>query len=153
MSISDTIGTYIVVPGSLTNWSLVTDSSFYTVNINSVITIRDSLDFGFYPDVLATAIVPNLIGDLPRCDTQINYWCNIVNDGTTIPSGIVHLLLDDSVDFVSSVVPTDSIIGKNIYWHFDSLLFFNQENFNVKVTMPSSLSVSDSILSIFSVYE
>ncbi|MBI2280953.1 MAG: T9SS type A sorting domain-containing protein [Bacteroidetes bacterium] len=146
-------GTYTVnyIPNSL--WGLTTDSSSYTKTLTGANPIADSLDFGFYPNTITTIIEPELTGGFPRCNTIINYWVNIRNEGTTLPDGIVHIQLDDSVSYVSSINPPDSIVGQNIYWHFDSLFFFSEEMINLQVQMPPFTSMGDTLISILNVYE
>lgn len=133
-------------------WNLTTDSSSYNLNFGTTLNY-DSLNFGFYPDTIQTTIESELTGAFPRCNDTVNYWLNIRNKGTTTPNGIVHLQLDDSISYVSSVIAPDSIIGQNIYWHFDSLFFYAEENFNLQAQMPPFTSMGDTLISILTVHE
>jgi len=146
-------GTYTLNYVSDTLWNLTTDSISYTKTLTSVTPVIDSLDFGFYPDTFLTSIQPDLIGGFPRCNTAINYWVNIQNQGTTIPSGIIHLQLDDSITYISSAITPDSINGQNIYWHYDSLFFFDSEMINIQVFMPPFTSIGDTLSSYLTVHE
>ena len=120
----------------------------------SVLTpIQDSLDFGFYPDTILTSLVADLTGAFPRCNDTINYWASVNNEGTTLPSGTIHLQLDDSVTYISAVTPPDSIIGQHIYWHYDSLFFFSSEMINIHVQMPDFMSMGDTLISYLTVNE
>jgi type IX secretion system substrate protein/VCBS repeat protein len=134
-------------------WGLTTDSSSYTRTPTVLTPSIDSLNFGFYPDTIITIINPSLTGGFPRCNTNVNYWINIQNQGTTIPSGFIHLQLDDSITYVSATIPPDSINGQNIYWHYDSLFFFSSEMINLQVQMPTFTSMGDLLTSILTVHE
>ena len=134
-------------------WSLTTDSLAYTVTLSGANPIADSLDFGFYPNTITNIIKSELTGAFPRCNDTINYWANIRNEGTTTPNGILHLQLDDSISFISSVIAPDSIVGQHIYWHFDSLFFYAEEMINLQVQMPPFTSMGDTLTSILNVYE
>ncbi|MBX2958769.1 MAG: T9SS type A sorting domain-containing protein [Flavobacteriales bacterium] len=146
-------GIYTVnfIPNSL--WYLTTDSSSYTKTLTNSYPVADSLNFGFYPNTIQTTIESELTGAFPRCNDTINYWVNIRNEGTTTPNGILHLQLDDSISFVSSVIAPDSIVGQHIYWHFDSLFFYAEEMINLQVQMPPFTSMGDTLTSILNVYE
>jgi len=147
-------GTYTVgynLPDTF--WTLTTDSSTYTSAVSSTDPVADSLNFGFYPNTILTDIKPTLTGSFPRCDRTINYWQTVRNQGTTYPVGIIHLKLDTSISYISAAVVPDSIIGQNVYWHYDSLFFFSEENFNVQVQMPSFTSIGDTLTSILTVHE
>ena len=152
-SFSTSPGNYTVTYGIDSLWNLTTDSIAYTRTLNGANSVADSLDFGFYPDTIFTIINPNLTGAFPSCNDTINYWINIHNQGTSIPSGIIHLQLDDSISYISSIIPPDSINGQNIYWHYDNLFFFSSEMINIQVLMPPFNSMGDLLLSILTVHE
>ncbi len=146
-------GTYVVNFTSQSLWSLTTDSTTYTKTLTGVNPVIDSLNFGFYPDTILTIINPDLVGGFPRCNQIINYWGSIHNKGTTIPSGIIHLQLDDSINYISSVNTPDSINGQNIYWHYDSLFFYSDTLINIQVQLPPFTSMGDTLTSLLSVFE
>jgi uncharacterized repeat protein (TIGR01451 family) len=147
LNYTDTPGTYVIQPQFLNNWSIISDSLSYTFNIDSTFQSLDSLDFGLYPDTLVTILHSELTGGFPRCNTITNYWININNEGTTIPSGVIQLQLDDSISYVSSVIAPDSIIGQGLFWHYDSLRFFSQKYLIIKVQMPPFTSIGDTLTS------
>lgn len=143
----DTIGTYIVAPEALDHWIIVSDSLSYTINVDSGFTFIDSLDFGFYPDTLFDQVSTELVGAFPRCNNLINYWINIKNTGTTVPSGLIHLELDDAITYFDAAITPDSIIGQNIYWHYDSLFYFDSDLIALQVEMPPADDIGDTLLS------
>lgn len=134
-------------------WNLTSDSSNYTALLSGTKPIVDSLNFGFYPDTIMTVIEPILTGGFPRCNTIINYWISALNEGTTIPSGIIHLQLADSLVFVNTSVTPDSVVGQDIYWSFDSLYFNTTENINVQVQMPPFTNIGNTLKSYLNVLE
>lgn len=142
-----TLDTFEISTMNMDYWSLTTDSSSYHLIVDSSFTSIDSLNFGYYPDTLFYDSNTEVVGGFPRCNTVANYWVYLANMGTLMPSGIVHVILDDSLNYVSSVITPDSINGQNIYFSFDSLFFFASELFTLEVEMPSALSIGDSLIS------
>ena len=151
INFSDTPAVYQILPQIPNYWSLVTDSSYYTINIDSSYTYRDSLDFGFYPDTIVNNIKAEIIGSFPRCNDTLNYWLDVKNYGTTLPSGTIHLQLDDSIGYVGSAISPDSINGQNLYWYYDSLFYFSHKQINLQVLMPNFNSIGTSLTSYLNV--
>jgi uncharacterized repeat protein (TIGR01451 family) len=86
-----------------------------------------------------------LIGSLPRCNDTIIYRIDIQNTGTVIASGSVHLEIDDSLYYVSADILPDSIVGRNLYWHYEDLFFSDHELINVRIGTPDG--VEDTVTS------
>lgn len=140
--------TYLVAPEDLDYWIVTSDSLNYTVIVDDTFTGKDSLDFGIYPDTLVDRLNADLTGGFPRCNSIVAYWINIQNTGSTIPSGIIHLELHDSLTYVSSEIVPDSIIDQHVYWSYDSLAYFESNNFLVSVEMPDFLSMGITLTSV-----
>lgn len=154
LDLTDMPGSYTIHPETLVGWSLTTDSMSYTVIIDSSdVLTYDSLYFGFYPDSVFTILEPELTGGFPRCNSGVNYWIDVENQGTSLPSGIIKFELDESITYLSSFIEPDSIIEQNIYWHFDSLLCFSSKIFSVQVQMPNFNSMGETLNSVISVFE
>lgn len=151
MMFSDTMGTYLIQPENIPYWSIVTDSLTYTITLDSSNSFVDSVNFGIYPDTLIDAISPNLVSAFPTCNQQINYYLHFSNQGTTIPSGFVKLTLDNDIIFLSSAIPVDSITGQDIYWSFDSLMYFDSEMITIQVQMPDFTFMGDTLTSYLEV--
>lgn len=149
---TDTIGTYVLTPSLNNNWHITSDSSSYHFTISANTQQLDSLNFGIYPNVLDDSLYLDIVSGIMSCNSLTSIWVNIHNLGTTTPNGIVHLVLDDSLDYVSSDVLPDSIIGQNLYWSFDSLFYFDNSLFTVAVTAPDFNSMFDTIVNTASVY-
>lgn len=145
---SDTSGLYLINAPDLEFWSLVTDSISYTVLIDTTYLLMDSLDFGFFPDSIADNVKIDFSGGFPRCNNLVNYWIDIKNFGTTTPFGIAELQLDNLLSYSSSSITPDSIIGQNIYWHFDSIGYFENIQFQVIVEMPDFTQAGNDIFSL-----
>lgn len=129
-------------------WNFTTDSSLYHILVDSSFTYVDSLDFGLYPDTLVDSIQSNITAAFPSCGDSINYHLTTYNIGTTKPSGIISLELDDSITFVNAVPSPDSIVGSIYYWSFDSLYYFSQQEIILDLVLPGSNSEFDTITSI-----
>lgn len=152
--LTDNPGIYTIHPESLAGWSLTTDSTSFTIAVDTLdILTYDSLYFGFYPDSVFTVLKPELTGGFPRCNSLVNYWIDIENQGTSIPSGMIQLEIDEDISYVSSIIEPDSISGQSIFWHFDSLTCYNSEILTVQVEMPDFNSIGDTLTSVLSVVE
>lgn len=145
---SDVEGDYLIYPQPIPYWSLTTDSTEFHIHIDSNFTVLDSLDFGFYPDTVLHELSLGLIGGFPRCNQVVNYWVNISNTGTTLPSGIIKLQLDSLIEFVDADLMPDSISGQNVYWNYDSLIYFEHKQIKLQVQMPTFLFMGDTMASI-----
>ena len=144
MNFSDTAnGYYTIFPEAFAGWGITTDSLSYTFLIDSNFIYIDSLDFGMAPLSVFDSIQVDMTIGQTTCDQESNLWIGIDNLGTTFPSGIVHLILDDSVTFVNSNPLPDSIVGQSVYWSYDSLFYFGSESITVNTLMPSFLSMGD----------
>jgi|GEM_PF-2588054 len=142
-------GVYEIHPFWEDQWSVSSDSLFYTIVVDADYEPRDSLDFGLYPDTLIYKVDIEFNGGYPRCNDTINYWLNFQNSGTTIASGLVHLTLDDSLYYVSADVLPDSIVGQHVYWNYEDLFYFADELITVQVGTPDGLA--DTVLSTLTV--
>jgi hypothetical protein len=143
-------GTYTISPDLPFGWGISTPDLEYTFDLDGVDPI-EGLDFGIYPTEIIDSIAVNLVGSYPRCNDTIPYWISIANLGTTHPGGIVSLTLDDSISFVSSAIPTDSIVEQTIYWSYDSIAWYDDHLIALNVAMPDYLSEGDAVTSFLSV--
>lgn len=132
-------GVYEIYPSSFEHWGISSDSAFYTIVVDDFYEQRDSLDFGFYPDSIFHELNASLIGGYPRCNDTILYSIDIQNTGTTIPSGKVHLEIDDSLTYITANILPDSIVGQNMYWHYDDLFFGEHTAILVEVATPDGI--------------
>lgn len=128
------------------NWKLTSDSTEYHRYVTEKNPVHENLDFGFYQNESKTVLTPSFRGARARCNSKVMYWIRAINDGTTLPSGIIELELDDSLEFISCQVAPDSIVDQKIYWHFDKLFFRDKFKLNVIVQMPS-INLTDNDLS------
>lgn len=151
MNFSDVDGYYVIKPDSIPFWSVVTDSTSYLIEVDTNFIAVDSLDFGIYPDTLINSLSLNLVGGFPRCNETVNYWASWSNVGTTTPSGIVEVILDGQIGFVSSLITPDSIVGQHVFWNFDSLFYFMSELINFQVHMPPFSAMGDTLTSILKI--
>lgn len=150
---------FAVLPGTYTVennlssifWTLTSDSITYTCQLDSSISVIDSLDFGFIPDSIMADASCDITGGFPRCNSIVNYWLNVSNTGSSLLNGVIHLSLDDSLTFISSNFTPDSVVNNNIYWSFDTLQYFSSQSINVKTLMPDWQSINDSITSYLNI--
>lgn len=152
MKLHDTLGYYTLGPGNINHWQLVTDSATYTVKVDTVLNKYAGLDFGYVPTVPIDEISIQTTPGYPRCDTTSNYWISLYNIGSKISSGYVHLKLDDSLTLTQATFPLDSVNGNSIYWSFDTLNYFSQYKYKLRVKMPDYHSIGDTLTSTVQVY-
>ena len=145
-------GAYNITYSIDTNWALSTDSSSYFVNLTATQPKEDSLDFGFYPKTIFTKIIPSIVTNNQRCGFNSEMNIHYTNKGTTVPSGIIELTLDDSISYISSSVSPDSIKGNNIYWSYDSLTFFEGRRISLLVKNPGVSAIGDTLINHLKVF-
>ena len=145
-------GIYEVFPDELDYWYITSDSLSYHVSIDDDFSFLDSADFGMAPVETIHAVDANLVGAFPRCNNIINYWLSITNEGTTFPSGVICLTLDDEIAFHDAEIVPDSIVGQNIYWHYNDIYFFSDFVLNLEVEMPDFELMGDTLSSLLNVY-
>jgi len=147
VNFTDTAISHAIFSNASTNWGLTTDSISYNISVDSLYTVRDSLHFGFFPTDFIDSVNAEIIGGFPVCNDTINYWLNVQNLGTTTPSGVISVDLHDSLSFISSIPPPDSIIGNLFYWNYQNLDYFDDLLINVLVQMPDFMSVGENLVS------
>ena len=96
-----------------------------TANLTAQMPIASGLDFGLIPALDNAAQTVSIVGSGMRCNTEQNMWFHLSNNGTFNPLGItVYVELDPDLT-IGNVIPTpDSISANHIYWHVDSLGWF-----------------------------
>ena len=134
---TDSVPTNIITPILNSDWFITSDSSNYSVTFDSLQNIVDSLDFGIYPDSLYSSLSTSITSSQVICDESALYWLTLTNDGTTIASGDLVVTLDSEVQFVTSMPQPDSVIGTQLYYGFDSLLFYSDLEIEIEVIMPN----------------
>ncbi len=139
------VETYSISADLPENWAFSTVTAYDT--LVDGLDILDSLDFGIYPTVLTDSISTFLNGAWPRCNDTINYWIKTYNKGTTRPSGLIDLELDDSLTFISANVMPDSIVEQHVYWHYDSIMWYDDFLLIAQVQTPDFLSEGDTVFS------
>ncbi len=106
------------------NWMVTTDSTSYTVYLNSL--VIDTLDFGLYPVNSVYDVETILTGGLPRCNFQIHFYVHYTNTGTEPTSGTVKMILDPQLTLTNTIPPYTSLVGDTIEWTFTNLLPYQQ---------------------------
>ena len=139
-------GPYEIAP-ELEYWGITSPYLTHNVNVEDPFYYMDTLDFGMIPEILMDSIRNDMTGGATaRCEGIISYWVGVANIGTTMPSGIIHLLLDDSLTYLTSDIIPDSIVGQNLYWSYDDLFYFDSHVFMVQVETPGF--EADSVTSV-----
>lgn len=151
LSFDETIANYEVFPQDVPHWDIITDSLSYHLTVDSFPGVTESLDFGFYPAEFANELQATLTGGFPRCNTVVNYWLTVRNIGTTLLSGTIHLQLDDSITYIGSDLAPVTINGQDLYWEFNDLNYFAEQQINIQVQMPDFNSMGDDLQSLLTI--
>lgn len=117
-------GLHTIIPILSTNWGISTDSLSYHVIVDSTNQTYTGLNFGISPQNTIDSISAVLSLSPVSCGQDNYAWITVNNLGTTQPSGIIKLTLDQDQTFVNSIPAPDSIVGQEIYWNFTSLGYF-----------------------------
>ncbi len=146
MNFSDSIGVYQIAPNNLPSfWTLTTDSASYTVNVDSNFLSLNSLLFGFFPNSIVDSVSADIVGASSKCDNVVRYWIDVKNEGSTTPSGLISVELDNVVSYVSANPIPDSIVGQLVYWSYDSLNYFAHHMITLDVLIPDFTFLGDTI--------
>ena len=78
----------------------------------------------------------DLSSSITRCDGEVSYWLTYTNTGTVRTSGIIELIPDDLVTFVSSDPPADSTSNGKLYWFYNDLYLESSEQIYLIYEMP-----------------
>jgi type IX secretion system substrate protein len=127
-------GNYTIQYLPNTNWILTTDSTSYTLHVDS--TNLCCYEFGTAPTTFYDDLEVHLTGAAPHCGFQVPYWINYKNTGTTILDGIVWFLPDTALN-VASTTPTASYTnGDTLFWNFNNLQPFDESMIQLIVDVP-----------------
>jgi hypothetical protein len=130
------------------HWSLTTDSTSFNILLSDQFPTVDSLSFGLLADTIIYSSQGELIGSYPSCNSTINLWVGVQNTGTMEVSGVVEVVLDPSLTYVSAQTLPDSIVGNSYYWSYDSLNVFSYLNLNLNVQTPGPFNAGDTVTSM-----
>jgi hypothetical protein len=139
-------GDYEIFPDHI-YWGITTPYDTYTVEVSDDLIFMDTLDFGLFPTEFIDSIGTDITGGwAARCNDTIPVWLSVHNLGTTEPSGVMHLELDDELTFISAEIVPDSISGQNIYWSYETLFYFEVETFMIQIGTPTEDAETTSTL-------
>jgi hypothetical protein len=146
VNLYDTTQLHTISTQPFPNWGLTTPAN-YTLSVNAQFTEVDSLNFGFYPTVVVDSISTTLVGGFPRCNDTINYWLNVRNYGSSLPSGTISLSLDTNLTYVTANPIPDSISNGNLYWNYENLFYFKDTLINIHVVTPGFMQMGEELVS------
>jgi len=129
----DSVGLYEIFYNSDGTWIPIPPVA--SVNIDSTINNYD-LYFELQIGSVHGDVLVDITSGINRCNWQVPYWVTATNESTQYHTGVVEVILPDSVTFISSVPPPDSIIADVFYFSYDSLLPTYSQTYNLIVQMP-----------------
>ena len=108
-------------------YQITNDPDTLTATLTAQAPIVTGLDFGLAPATEDTTISINTTFSNQSCNTEQVLWMNVVNSGTSIALGItIDLFVDPDLTIISTYPPADSISAGHVYWHVDSLGWFQR---------------------------
>ncbi len=131
----------------LPDWSLVTDSSSYHINIGSIITC-DTISFGLYPLEENSNTIAYITGPPARCGEFKTFEVHAKNLGTTITNGTIWLEIDELIDSAPLVDVSDTVVAPNLYgWHFENLYpgYTFDAAISLEIPIPPFVMIGDSL--------
>ncbi len=138
-------------PLPFSSWNYSTNATHSLYFADTLLWI-DSVDFGLYPDTIMPELEVDVTPGATRCNQVSNTWLQVMNTGTTIASGMIELVLDDSISFISANPLQDSVSGQHIFWHFDSLWFFSALDIQIAVLQPGFLNIGNTFHTLVKVH-
>jgi len=126
--------TYLLSPELELDWQITTDSASYSFTFDP--DNKPELIFGLFHNNPEPSCDISITSEFTRCNTEVQYYVNVYNDGFTTNRGEVHIELDPNVSLVSSSVELQEIEGKFVYY-FDTLYPFQNLEFTMLLDMPT----------------
>lgn len=130
-------GTWKVWHAPPTIYQVTNDPDTLQATLTALQPIAQGLDIGLAPAIADTLpfITATWSGAL-RCDDQVTLWLTLRNNGTFIPEGVqVDLVVTQDMTIDGAFPVPDSIAGGHLYWHIDSLGWFQEFQASVVFTV------------------
>ncbi len=126
-------GVYTLQPQLRPNWFVTTDSSQFTVVVDS--TSLTGYNFGLSALPFSDYSLDFYSG-INRCGFEIPCWINYSNTGSTLDSGYVELIVDNICSAVSFNPQPDYNNGSVFRWNFSHLSPFTNNSIVVHILNP-----------------
>ena len=92
--------------------------------------------FGLQPSRILTRVEPHLNSNPTRCNTEVSYYLDYSNTGTTVADGRVVLEFDDLMNFVEASPQPDVIEDGKLTWNFADLQPTHQNQIQLRFGIP-----------------
>ncbi|MEZ4884982.1 MAG: FG-GAP-like repeat-containing protein [Chitinophagales bacterium] len=135
-------GDYQISSEPNTLWELTTNPEIYdiTVTENSEL---PTYYFGFKPTRILPRVVPHLNSSSTRCNTEVSYWLNCINTGTTLANGTITLEVDELMEFISSNPEPNLIEGRKLTWNITDLHPSFEKYISLQFQIPDFNSIGE----------
>lgn len=142
---TDYAGTYDITYNSDGTWISNPTSSTVVVSAGQQ---EYDLFFELEAGTIHGDVLIDITSGINRCFWEVPFWVTITNENTSLESGVFEIVLPDSVSYVSSVPPADSIVGNILYYSYIDLLPTYSETFDLILQMPGVDMMGDDIVII-----
>ena len=144
--------TFYVDPGTYTLqyannqvlWQLGNSVDSYTIEIGDFV-IDTSFYFPLTPTGDFLVQQTDISSSITRCNRETNYWLTYSNIGTTVNSGFVRLMPDETTNFISANPAPDSTSNDTLYWFYEDLHPTHTAQINLVYKMPSFIFIGEDI--------
>ncbi len=117
-----------------TLWEMTTPTT-YDINIQES-TELPTYSFALQPSRILHRVEPYLSSNPTRCNSQVSYYLDYSNTGTTIANGIVSLEFDDLMEFVEAYPQPDVIEAGKLSWNIEGLYPSHQNQIQLRFGIP-----------------
>ncbi len=129
-------GQYTIEMNTDTDWFVTTTPTQHLVNVDT--TDLSNFNFGLQPYDEEYSLYLTITPGFPRCGNQMYSSIVYTSYSTTNVSGQVFLLLDPSMQFISSSPLPSLISNDTIYWNYNNLAPFQSSTIHYTSTIPFS---------------
>lgn len=133
-AIPTSIGDFELTCKSKENWKFTTDSIIQVVVDGNADSIFHNFGVTVSNPIQEADVY--IHSGITRCGFEVEFHLDVVNTGNLKVDGIYCIELDTLVTFVSSSIPTDSIVGEKLYWSFEKLIPTGNEGVELTLLMP-----------------
>jgi uncharacterized repeat protein (TIGR01451 family) len=115
---------------------ITSDSASYTLTDDSL--DQAGFDFGINASSVYNKLDVAIAAVSPRCNSTVNYYLSYQNTGTTLASGRVAFVIDDSTVFLNSTPAPDLVSGDTLFYNFSNLWPFSIGQVLVLLNLPGA---------------
>lgn len=119
-------------------WGLTTSPATYNVQLTTGTPVSTGNDFGYAPIVDTTVVELGIAANIGVCGDTTLVYLNVMNVGTSQPSGTFCGMIDTLFTIISFDPPPTSVTGNMYCWEIDSLYYYTPFTIVAEVVVPDA---------------